>query len=768
MRAVKLKQVFLGALAVPPGDRDAYIKTACDGNQALIREVKSLIARDSDSSALRSDQLWSIVDHVPADTGPAVSNGERIGDYEIVSVLGVGGTSTVYAATRPGLDAPVALKLLQRTAPSERERWRFEHEVRLLSRLDHPGLTRVRDFGVDAISRPFIVMDLVVGLPFAAATRKLPRRDALNLLIAVCEAVQHAHQRGVIHRDLKSANVLVTPATPNEPSRAVVVDFGIARAHDHLAAQATLPGVVLGTLGTMAPEQARGDSAAIDTRTDVWGLGVLLFEHLTGRLPLGSPGKSPGELASWLHSAQCEEPRRARALAPDTPPDLDAIAARALAPSPPDRYASPSELADDLRRFLDGRPTIARPPKALELALQWTRRHRVAVVLVSAGALLLTTAAVSAVSAWRADRREYARSIENYAFLLDRLVDDAAKRAATRDFRARIVNEALQRIENDVLRKPNDPDLRALRGKALQHAAEIAAQSGDFESMRDLYRRSLEDRQFLAECRPNDPRAQLELATQIVRVGDRAIPDEKPSKLERYRAAHEMYLAIARDNPDFISAHTSLGWSFERLAHQSRGIDPGTHLTLLEQRAILARDLVTRFPANPEVLYNLAEAEALLSSCFEPYSEDHLCFAQSALTAAERMFAVAPEDRRSVHAYARALARIAGCELLAGHDAKAQTLADRATAVVHPIWEADPDDHFARWTMRDTTGRQMQVAIARRDFTAALAAANETIAVLERCFAIDASDPQVHTDLQNYRNHRDHILANIRAASPTQ
>jgi hypothetical protein len=392
----------------------------------------------------------------------------------------------------------------------------------------------------------------------------------------------------------------------------------------------------------------------------------------------------------------------------------------------------------------------------------------VAVVLVSAGALLLTTAAVSAVSAWRADRREYARSIENYAFLLDRLVDDAAKRAATRDFRARIVNEALQRIENDVLRKPKDPDLRALRGKALQHAAEIAAQSGDFESMRDLYRRSLEDRQFLAECRPNDPRAQLELATQIVRVGDRAAPDEKPSKIERYRAAHEMYLAIARNNPDFISAHTSLGWSFERLAHQARGIDPGKQLTLLQERAILARDLVTRFPDNPEVLYNLAEAEALLSSCFEPYTEDHLCFAQSALTAAERMFAVAPEDRRSVHAYARALARIAGCELLAGHDAKAQTLADRATAVVHPIWEADPDDHFARWTMRDTTGRQMQVAIARRDFTAALAAANETIAVLERCFAIDASDPQVHTDLQNYRNHRDHILANIRAASPTQ
>lgn len=768
MRAVKLKQVFLGALAVPPGDRDAYINTACDGNPALIREVKSLIARDSDSSALRTDQLWSIVDHVPAEPGPAAISGERIGDYEIVSVLGIGGTSTVYAATRSGLDAPVALKLLQRTAPSERERWRFEHEVRLLSRLDHPGLTRVRDFGVDAISRPFIVMDLVVGLPFAAATRKLPQRDALNLLIAVCEAVQHAHQRGVIHRDLKSANVLVTPASPTEPSRAVVVDFGIARAHDHLAAQATLPGVVLGTLGTMAPEQARGDPASIDTRTDVWGLGVLLFEYLTGRLPLGSPGKSPGELAAWLHSAQREEPRRARALAPQTPADLDAIAARALATDPRHRYASPSELADDLRRFLDGRPTIARPPKALELALQWTRRHRVAVALATAGTLLLTAAAAGALSAWRADRREYARSIENYAFLLDRLVDDAAKRAATRDFRSRIVHEALQQIEIDVLRKPYDPDLRALRGKALQHAAEIAAQSSDFESMRALYYRSLIDRQFVAERRPNDPRAQLELATQIVRVGDRAAPDEKPSKLDRYRAAHEMYLAIARDNPDFISAHTSLGWSFERLAHQSRGIDPGTHLMLLDQRAILARDLVSRFPTNPEVLYNLAEAEALLSSCFEPYTEDHICFAQAALTAAESMFAVAPEDRRSVHAYARALARIAGCELLAGNDTKAQSLADQATAVVHPIWEADPNDHFARWTMRDTTARQMEVALARHDFAAALSAANETVAVLERCVAIDPSDLRVHADLQNYRNHRETILGSIRLANPIQ
>ena len=132
------------------------------------------------------------------------------------------------------------------------------------------------------------------------------------------------------------------------------------------------------------------------------------------------------------------------------------------------------------------------------------------------------------------------------------------------------------------------------------------------------------------------------------------------------------------------------------------------------------------------------------------------------------MFALAPEDHRSVHAYARALARIAGCELLAGNDALAESLANQATAVVRPIWEADPDDHFARWTMRDTTARQMEVAIARHEFAAALAAANETIAVLERCVANDPSDPRVHTDLQNYRNHRETILGKIRLASPTQ
>ncbi|QOJ01543.1 MAG: serine/threonine protein kinase [Phycisphaeraceae bacterium] len=630
---------------------------------------------------------------VPADAAP-----ETVGPYRIGSLIGTGGSSAVYEATRAGFERPVALKLLHTPLVSGRARWRFEHEVRSLSRLEHPGIARVLDFGIDRrTDRPYLVLERVGpdAAPFERAARGMGVREVVVLFARACDALAHAHQRGVVHRDLKSANVLVARDAEGRP-RPVIVDFGIARtlaadgtprsALTHLAA--THPGMIVGTLGTMAPEQAAGDHAA-DTRTDVWGLGVLLFEALTGELPHGDPDPDPRATLVWLATLRHTDARRARSLNPAIPRDLDAIVAKALSREKKDRYGNAAELADDLRRFLDGLPTLARPPQPLELAWKWAVRHRkaVAVIAVITGFAWFTALAVAEARHQRILAAE--RALDDHAFLLGRLIEDAGRLTGTEEIRGKLLLRIGSQLRADLARRPDDPTLRMLHASLRRRQGELSMDLGRPE---EAFVAFTEASETLADLRALgervDPREPI---AATIRVGDAHWHAGRREPAERFhRAAHADLLALWRERPNHPGVINDLCWSYERLTSYS---DAQTRAALRAERAALARELVQADPGNPVHLHNLADALLIRETDSLPPGADARD-SEEALAASTIALDSNPNNRLYQNIELRARGDIM---LIRLHRGETSGLADEAAAQVaraRSLLDTHPDDPY--------------------------------------------------------------------------
>jgi tetratricopeptide (TPR) repeat protein len=316
----------------------------------------------------------------------------------------------VYEAEQERPQRHVALKIMRPgIVPPEIVR-RFELEGEFLGRLHHPGIAQVYQAGVDETEygrQPYFAMELVRGERLDAYVRSHGSnlREKLLLVAAVADAVQHEHHGGIIHRDLKPANILVTDA--GQPK---ILDFGLARAvHDHaLGRGETVAGEILGTISYMSPEQIAGDVGALDTRTDVYALGVILYELIAGRPPYEVERKSLVEAARVIHEV---EPTRLRTSARRIPADVETIVAKALEKEKERRYSSAADLANDIRRFLADEPIAARPPSVAYQLRKFARRHKaiVAGVLASFIVLLLGVAA----TLWQArEAHERAREAE--------------------------------------------------------------------------------------------------------------------------------------------------------------------------------------------------------------------------------------------------------------------------------------------------------------------------------------------------------------------
>jgi hypothetical protein len=320
--------------------------------------------------------------------GPARLAVPRIPGYEVISFLGRGGMGDVYRAVQLSTRRPVALKLMRPDFTSERMRARFEREVELTARLDHPNIARVYDSG-RAGEIYYYAMELIEGEPLDrhVANNQLGRRAILELMRVAVRAVQHAHQRGVIHRDLTPNNVIVGP--DGQPH---VLDFGLAKPLvDEAAPAISVSREVIGTPAMMSPEQAAGESSRVDTRTDVYSLGVMLFKFLTGQWPHDISGSEE----AVLRRIRNEEVRRPREIVKDIDRDLDALLLKALARLPEDRYASAAELARDLDSYLAGDPILARRASLAYVAFKRIKKHAPAAAIAAVGALLVVAVAVA-------------------------------------------------------------------------------------------------------------------------------------------------------------------------------------------------------------------------------------------------------------------------------------------------------------------------------------------------------------------------------------
>src|SRR5262245_16500329 len=426
--------IFHAARESPdPERRREYVRQACGGDEARIAHVEALLAAaDTPDSLLDrpagSDPVATI--DRPAPEGP----GAVIGAYRLIEPIGEGGMGTVWMArqTEP-VKRLVALKLIKAGMDSRQVIARFEAERQALALMDHANIARVLDAGTSSAGRPYFVMDLVKGVPITkyCDEHHLTPRQRLELFVPACQAVQHAHQKGIIHRDLKPSNVLVALYDGKPVPK--IIDFGVAKAAGQPLTENTLVtgfGAIVGTLEYMSPEQAEINQLDVDTRSDIYALGVLLYELLSGSTPLDRKRlKESGMLEALRIIREEEAPTLSNRLArTEKLPaiaasrglepakltklvrgELDWIVMKALEKDRNRRYETANGFAMDLHRYLVDEPVLARSHSSMYRFRKFARRNKRAVVTAAAAALVVLAVAGLATSTVLMAREQQAR-----------------------------------------------------------------------------------------------------------------------------------------------------------------------------------------------------------------------------------------------------------------------------------------------------------------------------------------------------------------------
>jgi tetratricopeptide (TPR) repeat protein len=399
-----VKRLLIEVEDLPADERSAFLDRACGFDEALRLEVESLLV-DALPSIMRTGGIAARVGPMLATAGGAAL-GTEIGPYRLVEVLGEGGMGVVYRAEQSTpIHREVALKLVRFGMDTARVVARFEAERQVLARMEHPGIARVFDAGATDTGQPFFAMELVRGdvITDVCAREHLPLPVRLRLFLQVCDAVQHAHQRGIIHRDLKPSNILV--ARQGVELVPKIIDFGIAKAADPDARTLyprTIEGQFVGTPEYMSPEQAGVVDAGVDTRTDVYSLGVVLYELVCGRRPYELKNLTPPEFDRAFRTPPPPPSQVDRGAGPPAglhrARDIDAVALMAMERLPDDRYASVEQLAEDVRRVVECRPVRARTQTWTYRGSRFIRRNALGVATAAAVVLLVGVSAIAIIN----------------------------------------------------------------------------------------------------------------------------------------------------------------------------------------------------------------------------------------------------------------------------------------------------------------------------------------------------------------------------------
>ncbi len=629
-------------------DRHAYLDTLAPD---IRQEVEALLTLEEEDGILEHPPTagplaGEIVEILSADADELI--GTTVGPYIVVERVGQGGMGDVYRARRAdGLfDREVALKVVRRGADTKAVLRRFASERQILGRLKHPGIARLLDAGLEK-GRPWLAMDFVDGDPLTDVARGLPLRKRIELLIGVAEAVHTAHQSLVVHRDLKPSNVLVANDARGRP-RPILLDFGIAKILDADSDPdlTSAEGYRPMTRTYAAPEQIRGEMPT--TATDVYGLGLLLYEVLSGTRPF-PPAERSLDLEEAILNTAPPLPSAASGAAPEAKAlrgDLDTICLKALRKEPSERYASSEALAADLRRHLDGLPIEARPPSARYRMGKFARRHRVGVLAVAAGitaAIALSTLYATSLARERDLARTEAATAEHVADIMAQMFDRDPFAADTGRLDTLRVGAFLsQRGDSVIARLHTQPLVQARMATLLSH---LHAKLGDYG-------------------------ASLPLATRAVALYDSL----EASGVKTPRGdASRAYTALASVQ-SYTGAYTASEQNYRTALALAEAAFPTGHARIAEATSNLAYVLpdVEREGAVDEAI---ALGTRALHLAQEALGEHHLDVAQTHNNLGAYLYAAGRADE-AAHQYRRALAiREAG---LGRHPLVANTLSNLA------------------------------------------------------------------------------------------
>lgn len=519
--------VLNAALDFSGAERAAYLDQACGGDEEMRRRVEELLRAYEQAEGFLEmpptgvDFNRTVALEVPLTEKP----GDKVGRYKLFQQIGEGGCGVVYMAEQEEpVRRRVALKVIKLGMDTKQVIARFEAERQALAMMDHPNIAKVLDAGATETGRPYFVMELVRGIKITefCDDNKLATEERLKLFIQVCQAIQHAHQKGVIHRDIKPSNILVTINEPGSPGAPKVIDFGIAKATAGRLIDQTLFTAFeqfIGTPAYMSPEQAVMTTLDIDTRSDIYSLGVLLYELLTGNTPFDQkellasgldemrrtirevePVKPSTRITQELHS-KSEIKSALRTPHSAISSDLDWIVMKCLEKDRSRRYETANGLASDIQRYLDHEPVIARPPSRIYRLQKSFQRNKAAFgAAAGIAAVLLIGMGASTVQAIRATRaeREQARlrqiaqakekkSDQVAQFLKDMLNGVGPSVAMGRDTKMlrEIVDKTAGRISKDLL---DQPEVQIELGLTL---AQVYRDLQDYKKMEQTARETL-------------------------------------------------------------------------------------------------------------------------------------------------------------------------------------------------------------------------------------------------------------------------------------
>jgi serine/threonine protein kinase/WD40 repeat protein len=424
----RIKDLFFDLSKLSADQRAVLLQERCGQDTKLRDDLQILLAAHDEAGRFLAGATQELL---PDDS----SLTQLVGRYKLLQKIGEGGFGTVYMAEQQHpVRRKVALKIIKPGMDSRQVIARFEAERQALAMMDHPNIARVLDAGATEAGRPYFVMELVDGIPITryCDEQQLNPQERLELFIATCNGLQHAHQKGIIHRDIKPSNILVITCDGKPVPK--IIDFGIAKALHQKLTEGTLFtqfGAAVGTLEYMSPEQTQRDAAGTDTRSDIYSLGVVLYELLAGSTPLQSKTLRDTDYAEMLRMIRESEPPRpstrishsgetlvaisahrridSRDLEKVVSGDLDWIVMKALEKDRTRRYTSASDLARDIQRYLADEPVEACPPSATYRFRKFARKHRTALRVASAALILLL--AVAAFSTWEAIRTTHAMSL---------------------------------------------------------------------------------------------------------------------------------------------------------------------------------------------------------------------------------------------------------------------------------------------------------------------------------------------------------------------